>query len=182
MRIVAGQFRGRPLATPRGNAVRPTSDRMRESLFSILAARYGGHLQDARIADLFAGTGALGLEALSRGARQVCFVEQHPASIALVERNIETLGAQEQCRVIRADATRLPRQKPPFDLILLDPPYGRQLVNGALRSTLAQGWAGPDTLMVAECAADDSDALISGLTLLDERQQGTSRLLFLKPD
>src|SRR3954467_407805 len=121
MRIIAGEWRGRSLEAPPGNATRPTADRVRETLFSMLASRLGS-FEDLRVADLFAGSGALGLEALSRGAASVTFVENDSKAPALVKRNAERLGATDSIRLLGASALALPRSEP-FDLILADPPY-----------------------------------------------------------
>src|SRR3954462_11958334 len=120
MRIIAGTWRGRPLAAPTGSSTRPTADRVRETLVSMLASRLGS-FEDLRVADLFAGSGALGLEALSRGAASATFVENYPRALALLKRNAEKLGAGDRIRTLGSSAGALPRSEP-FDLILADPP------------------------------------------------------------
>ncbi|HWV52380.1 16S rRNA (guanine(966)-N(2))-methyltransferase RsmD, partial [Pseudorhodoplanes sp.] len=148
MRIVGGKFRGRTLAGPKSQAIRPTSDRTRESIFNILAHAYGDPVTDARALDLFAGTGALGLEALSRGAAFALFVDDGAEARALIRQNIETLGTAGVSRIFRRDATKLGDVHPnePFSLIFLDPPYGKGLAEKALASALTGGWLNHNAL------------------------------------
>ena len=129
MRIVGGEFRGRRLAVPAGRSIRPTTDRTRQSLFNILTHQFGDELHRARVLDVFAGTGALGLEALSRGADFVAFLEKGAEGAALIRKNISTLNVAHQTRLLRFDATRLSplADIEPFDLVLMDPPYARSL-------------------------------------------------------
>ena len=139
MRIIAGAFKGRRLAAPRSQDVRPTSDKLRETLFNVIASR----VPEARVLDLFAGTGALGLEALSRGARHVTFVERDPAAIALIAENVARCEATDRCAIIRGSVERAAkRMGGEFDLVLADPPYtctsAGQLV-GSFASLLAPG-------------------------------------------
>jgi 16S rRNA (guanine966-N2)-methyltransferase len=155
MRIVGGRLRGRALATPTSQAIRPTADRLRESLFNILAHAYGDPVSGARVLDLFAGTGALGLEAMSRGAAFALFVEEAAEARALIRGNVEALGLGGVTRIFRRDATRLGAAHPvePFSLVFLDPPYGMGLAQKALASARAGGWLQPDALGVVEEAA-----------------------------
>ena len=152
MRIVGGRLRGRALAGPKSPAIRPTADRLRESLFNILTHAYGDPVTDARVLDLFAGTGALGLEALSRGAAFTLFVDDGAEARALIRNNVEALGAGGTSKVYRRDATRLGPAAPldPFSLIFLDPPYGKGLAEKALRSARDGGWLTTDALIVVE--------------------------------
>lgn len=155
MRIVAGRFGGRPLAgLGKGDAaaqLRPTSDRVRESLFSMLeGGRYGDPIDGARVLDLFAGTGALGLEALSRGAAHVTFAESGRKALGLLRANISTLGAGGETRILASDARRLPAPDAPATLVFLDPPYGRDLGAPALVAALAAGWIAPGALVLWE--------------------------------
>jgi 16S rRNA (guanine966-N2)-methyltransferase len=152
MRIVGGRLRGRALAAPKSQAVRPTADRLREALFNILAHAYGDPVTGARVLDLFAGTGALGLEALSRGAAFTLFVDDGAEARALIRNNVEALGAGGTSKVYRRDATRLGPAAPldPFSLIFLDPPYGKGLAEKALRSARDGGWLTTDALIVVE--------------------------------
>src|SRR5436853_1144260 len=136
MRIVGGRLRGRSLAAPKSQRVRPTADRLRESLFNILLHAYGDPVTDARVLDLFAGTGALGLEAMSRGAAFALFIDEGAEARALMRENVATLGLGGTTRIYRRDATRLGPAHPiePFSLIFLDPPYGHGLAEQALAS------------------------------------------------
>jgi len=135
MRIIAGRFKGRTLQAPSGLTTRPTSDRLREALFNVLSHGYGDPITDARVLDLFAGTGALGLEALSRGAAFVQFVEEAAAARGLIKANVETLGVAGITKVYRRDATYMGPVAPaePFSLVFCDPPYGKGLAPWPLR-------------------------------------------------
>lgn len=179
MRIIAGTHKGRRLHTPKGRETRPTSDRLRESLFNILAHNWPGHLAGARVADIFAGSGALGLEALSRGAAHVVFVEKHAAGRALVSRNLETLGLAGKAEVIEGDARCLPPQKQPFDLVLMDPPYRRGLGEAALAALQQAGWLRRGALVVLEAGAGEPVEIPPGYRVEDRRTQGDSQIIFL---
>src|SRR5437870_8113520 len=156
MRIVGGRLRGRALASPKSQVIRPSADRLRESLFNILAHGYGDPVAGARVLDLFAGTGALGLEAMSRGAAFALFVDDGAAARALIRANVEALGLGGTTRVFRRDATRLGPAHPvePFSLVFADPPYGRGLAEKALTAARHGGWLAPDVLVVVEDAVD----------------------------
>ena len=175
MRLIAGRFRGRALASPRDRRVRPTTDRMRETLFNLLAHGLPLALDGARVADLYAGTGALGLEALSRGAVHVTFVENHPAALTLLNENIKTLGVTSEVRVMRTDAQRLPPAPAPFDLVFLDPPYGQNLVAPTIDSLEQAGWIDPGSIIVIECEESLTPAF-EGLIPLKERIMGAARI------
>jgi 16S rRNA (guanine966-N2)-methyltransferase len=179
VRIVGGRWRGLALAGPAGAAIRPTGDRVRETLFDILAHRYGDPVRGARVIDAFAGTGALGLEALSRGADFCLFVEQMPSARALIRRNIEAAGALGAGRIFRRDATRMGGigSAAPYTLALLDPPYGRGLGEAALASLAAGGWLAPDAMVVLEEAAASEVALPPGFEALDRRVSGDTALI-----
>lgn len=182
MRVVGGRFRGRPLAGPHSDAIRPTSDRMRESLFNILAHTYGLPEETTRVLDLFAGTGALGLEALSRGAQSVLFLETGVEARALIRRNIEALGLTGSARIFRRDATKPGSAGtiPPFDLVFCDPPYRKGLGETALAAIRAGGWLKPGALCILEEAADADVGAPGGFEELDRRVAGETQLLFLK--
>jgi 16S rRNA (guanine966-N2)-methyltransferase len=182
VRIVGGEFRGRPLATPRSRDIRPTSDRLRETLFDILAHRYGDCLNETRVLDLFAGTGALGLEALSRGAAYALFVEEGVEARGLIRRNIETLGLTGRTRIFRRDATRLGEAGTivPFDLVFADPPYGRGLGERAFGAARAGCWLNPGAICVLEESAKTAVKPVGGFEELEKRQVGDSRLVFLR--
>ncbi|MGH1463836.1 MAG: 16S rRNA (guanine(966)-N(2))-methyltransferase RsmD [Cognatishimia sp.] len=186
MRIIAGDFRGKALASVgKGDAgahLRPTTDRVRESLFNVLmGGKFGDPISDARVLDLFAGTGALGLEALSRGAAHVCLVDDGRKSQSLIRQNIQITGAKAQCKTIARDATRLPRNADaPYDLVFLDPPYGKNLGTKALLAAQDSGWIAPDALVVfEECAPQIAPV---GFTLLDQRKYGDTHVTFLQAD
>lgn len=184
MRITGGTLGGRKLATPADNRVRPTSDKVRQAIFNILEHQeFAPPLAGAKVADLFAGTGALGLEALSHGAAFCLFVEDAAESRALVQRNIEAFGLTGATKLWRRDATKLGTMTPaaggPFDLVFLDPPYRKGLVEPALASLAAGDWLAPDALLVVETAEDESVAA-EGFAALGERLYGETRVTFLK--
>jgi 16S rRNA (guanine966-N2)-methyltransferase len=185
LRITGGKFGGRNLATPADNRVRPTSDKVRQAIFNILAHQTflpGFSLEAARVADLFAGTGALGLEALSHGASFCLFVEDAAASRALIQRNVEDLALTGATKLWRRDATKLGAMAPgaggPFDLVFLDPPYRKDLVASALDSLRSGGWIAANALLVVETAGDETVA-VEKFTVLDERVYGDTRVTFL---
>jgi 16S rRNA (guanine966-N2)-methyltransferase len=176
VRIVAGDWRGRALVAPAGAATRPTADRVRQALFDMLwHAPWGGReaVQGAAVLDAFAGTGALGLEALSRGAATAVFMETDPAALAALRHNIAVCRAGAECRVLAADATR-PPPGAPCRLVFLDPPYGQELVPGAVAALGAAGWIAPGALIVAEMSRDE--ALPPLGPLLAERAHGAARI------
>lgn len=184
MRIVAGDWRGRPLASlgkgDKGAHLRPTTDRVRESLFSMLeGGRFGHPIPDARVLDLFAGTGALGLEALSRGAQEAIFVDNGRVARRLLDENIAKLGATERARVIARDATRLGgNPDAPATLVFCDPPYGKSLGERALAGALAGGWLAPDALVVWEEGV--AVAAPPGFRLLEARRFGDTTISVLR--
>ncbi|MBB3996636.1 16S rRNA (guanine966-N2)-methyltransferase [Aureimonas pseudogalii] len=182
MRIVAGSLKGRPLATPKGEGIRPTSERHRGALFDILQHGFGFRFEGARVLDLFAGTGALGLEAVSRGARFCLFVEEGTEGRGLIRTNVEAFGLGGCTKIFRRDATRLGPAGPvePFDLVIADPPYGRRLGEAALAGALAGGWLAPGALLVLEEALAAPFEPIAGLVVEDEREMGETRLRFLR--
>lgn len=183
MRIVGGNHKGARLATPATRAVRPTSDRTREALFNILAHGIEGfELGGVRVLDLFAGTGALGLEALSRGAKYGLFIEDAADARALIRRNIETLGLTGATKVWRRDATRLgdAGTLAPFGLAFADPPYGKGLGERALASAMAGGWMEDDAIAVLEDTADEEIGEIAGLDRIDMRIYGETRILIYR--
>ena len=182
MRIVGGEFRGRAIATPRGDAIRPTSDRLRQTIFDILAHAYGDPLAGARVLDLFAGTGALGLEALSRGASFVLFVEDGVEARGLIRRNVDSLGLTGRTRLYRRDATRLGAigGLAPFAVAFADPPYGRGLGEKALTAAVAGGWLAPGAVVVLEESADTEIAPTVGLAIEETRKVGDSQAVFLR--
>ena len=176
MRIVAGKFRGKQLNSPDDDSIRPTADRVRESMFNILASRLGPSFDGLRVLDLFAGTGALGLEALSRGAANVVFVDTGAEARGLIRDHIEAFGAGGVAKLLRRDATALgpAGTMGPVDLVFLDPPYGMGLGEKALASLRAGGWLKPDTLLVLEDGSDVTVNLPDGFTLEDRREYGAA--------
>lgn len=153
MRIIAGTWRGRPLEAPPGMGTRPTADRVRETLFSMLASRVGS-FEELRVADLFAGSGALGFEALSRGAASATFVERSAPAAAVIRRNAEKLGAAERVRVLSSSAFALPRSDP-FHLILADPPYEVGSGSAAIAAVAQAEWLPPGGWLSVETARGD---------------------------
>jgi 16S rRNA (guanine966-N2)-methyltransferase len=182
MRIVGGRLRGRALAAPKSRAIRPTADRLRESLFNILAHAYGDPVTGARVLDLFAGTGALGLEALSRGAAFALFVDDAAEARALLRENIAALGLAGVTRVFRRDAAKLGAAHPlaPFSLAFLDPPYGQGLAEQALAGAQAGGWLAKDALVVVEEGAQAGFAAPTGFDELERRDYDDSALIVLR--
>jgi 16S rRNA (guanine966-N2)-methyltransferase len=182
MRIIAGRYRGTGLATPSGRAIRPTADHLRETLFNVLVHAYGDPVEGARVVDLFAGTGALGLEALSRGARYCLFVEEAAEARGLIRRNVEALGLTGETRLFRRDATRLGPCAPmePFTLAFLDPPYRRGLGERALASLAAGGWLAPGAIAVLEEDARAEVVIPAPFEVLETRDKGDTKLWFLR--
>jgi 16S rRNA (guanine966-N2)-methyltransferase len=182
MRIVGGRLRGRPLAAPKSQAIRPTADRLREALFNILVHAYDDPISGARVLDLFAGTGALGLEALSRGAAYALFVDQSAEARALIRANVATLGLGGVTRIFRRDARRLGRAHPlePFTLAFLDPPYGEALAQPALAAAAAGGWLTRGALVVVEEAAKAGFIAPEGFAELERRSYDDRALIVLR--
>ncbi len=178
MRIIAGTFKARRLLTPKDKTVRPTTDRLRESIFNVLTSRLGT-FEGLQVADVFAGTGAFGLECLSRGADGAILVEKHFESLNLLRQNIALLGVEEKAEILTADARNLPRRGGHFDVIFLDPPYGRGLALPTLQSLIASHWIGPATLIVVERAEKDTFELPDTLEEVKSIKQGTRRVQFL---
>jgi 16S rRNA (guanine966-N2)-methyltransferase len=176
MRIISGAWRGRPLVTPKGDATRPTADRTREGLFSMLVSRLGS-FEDLRVADFFAGSGALGLEALSRGAAHCTFVEQDKPALDALRANIAKLGANGDVRA--QSVLALPKVPQPFDLILMDPPYGTGAGSVALDKLSRHGWTGPATLISIETSKAESVA-VKGFAIEAERTYGIARITLLR--
>jgi 16S rRNA (guanine966-N2)-methyltransferase len=182
MRVIGGRLRGQRLAAPPAGdrTIRPTADRVREAIFNLLGHRpEGDPVPGARVLDLFAGTGALGIEAVSRGAAAALLVERAERAAALIETNIARLGIGETARLMRRDATRLgPCPLPPFDLVFLDPPYGRGLGERALAAAAEGGWIATDALVLWEESAPVLPP--AGLTLIDSRRYGETMISLLR--
>jgi 16S rRNA (guanine966-N2)-methyltransferase len=178
MRIIAGQWRGRNLVAPEGQATRPTADRVRETLFSMLVSRIGD-FEGLAVADLFAGSGALGLEALSRGAATCVFVENDAAAIRALRTNVANLRAQAQCDVRASSVLALGPAKAPLDLVLLDPPYGTGAGAVALEKLIRLGWVGEATWVSLETAFNE-EPMIKGLDAVADRKVGKARLTLFR--
>ena len=185
MRIISGKFKGQPIAAPKGKGTRPTSDRARETIFNILAhADWAPSLEDARIIDLFAGSGGLGLEALSRGASFALFVETDTAARGAIRQNIDALNLFGATRIHRRSATALGARPAnlgePFDIAFLDPPYNKDLVAPALQQLVEGQWLSTDAIVMVETAAEE-EIDWKEWTVRDERKKGAAKLTFLKP-
>ncbi len=180
MRIVGGKFRGRRLQPPSSDRIRPTTDRTRESLFNILGHKF--EFEARRVIDLFAGTGALGLEAISRGCSYGMFVEDSAEGRGLLTSNIAALGLQANCRIFKRDAAKLGEagEIEPFDLAFLDPPYGKGLGEKAIAALLAGKWLAQGALVVLEERTDALPDTVEGLEEIDRRQFGDTSILFLQ--
>jgi 16S rRNA (guanine966-N2)-methyltransferase len=185
MRIIGGSLKGRVIKAPDGQATRPTSDRARESLFNVLAhAAWAPGLEGVRVIDAFAGSGALGFEAMSRGAAFCLFVETDAAARGCIRDNVEAYQLFGNTRIHRRSATDL-GPKPaglggPFDLVFLDPPYHQGLVPLAMEQLASGQWIAPDALVVAEVGSDEPPLAVAGWTNLDERTYGAARVYFLR--
>ena len=182
MRVVGGRLRSRPIAGPKGEGLRPTADRLRESLFNILAHGYGNPVEGARVLDLFAGTGALGLEALSRGAAYAVFIEESAEGRGLIRANVEAFGLTGRTKIFRRDATAVGEAGTlaPFGLVFADPPYGKGLGERALRSARAGGWLAPGALCVVEEAAAAPFEPGPGFSVIDQRAYGETVIRFIE--
>jgi len=183
MRVIGGKLRSRPLAGPKTDTVRPTTDRLREALFNILAHSYADPVTGARVLDLFAGTGALGIEAISRGAAYALFVDEGVEARALLRDNIEALGLGGVTRIFRRDASKLGPAHPiePFSLVFLDPPYGKGLAEKALVSVRQGGWLKPGALIVVEEAADAAFKAPEGFLELERRRYDDTEFVLMRP-
>ena len=181
MRIVAGKFKGREIKGPASDATRPTSDRVRESLFNILAHGIEGfNIEGARVLDLFAGTGALGLEAISRGAKYCCFVEEDAGARGVIRTNADGCGVIGQTRIWRRDATDLGLCAPqsPYDLIFVDPPYAKGFGEKTLVAIIQGGWLADNGVVVLEESAKTIIADISGFVAVNKREYGDTQIVF----
>src|SRR5260370_6324518 len=184
MRVVGGRLKGRNLASPSSRDIRPTADRLRESLFNILIHAYDDAVPDARVLDLYAGPAALGLEAIARGAKFALFVDNGTEARALLRNNVEALGLGGVTKVYRRDATNLGPAHPmePFSLVFLDPPYGKGLADKALASLRDGGWLTPGALLVVEEARAAAFAAPDGFAELERRVYDDTEFLFLPAD
>jgi 16S rRNA (guanine966-N2)-methyltransferase len=179
MRIIAGQFKGRKLTPPVGQDIRPTSDRTRESVFNLLMhGRYGGEaIIDQHVVDLCCGTGAMGLEAISRGARMATFIDMDKRSLELTRQNILHCGANAAAQVVQANAAKLPAAKEAAALVIIDAPYDQPILPAAYASLRSGGWLVAETLLVAEQARSTPVPTLEGAELIDEREYGKAKVL-----
>jgi 16S rRNA (guanine966-N2)-methyltransferase len=182
MRIDAGSHRGVRLATPVGLETRPTADRARQAVFNILAHAYDA-IRDAKVLDVFAGSGAMGLEALSRGAERASFIESDRGAAEAIKKNIAACREQARAQLFVADALKPPRAAAnwgPARLVFLDPPYGKDLLVPALSALRDAGWIAPQALLVAEMHRRDAFTAPDGFELLDDREYGKARFVLLR--
>jgi len=182
MRIVGGQFRGRALKSPSSNAIRPTSDKLRESIFNILAHAYDDPITDARVLDLFAGTGALGLEAMSHGAKFALFIDEDAEARGLIRANIEMLSLTGMTKIFRRDASKMGElgALAPFDLVFCDPPYGKGYAEKSLTSARQGKWLSPSAFLVIEEAVKSAFKTPEGFEELERREYGDSEIVILR--
>ena len=182
MRIIAGRMKGRKLITPENEAIRPTSDRTRESLFNLLMhGSYGGeHIVERRVADLCCGTGALGLEAISRGASECIFIDQDKRSLQLAKDNALHCNVIPSCQFIQSDVSRLPTARTPVALVMMDAPYASPLTLPAFNALKNGNWFEPDALFVVEQQKASTTEELPGAELIDERGYGKAKLLIYK--
>lgn len=182
MRIVAGKFRGKQLDTPKSDEIRPTADRVREAVFSIIGSRLGPNLLGRRALDLFAGTGAMGLEALSRGADFCVFVDTGIEARGLIRGHIESFGIGGQSKLLKRDATDLGPvgTLKPADLVFVDPPYGKALGERAIAAALTGGWIAPGALIVLEERKDAEITAPKGTEIIDRRDYGDTAVTLLQ--
>ncbi len=181
MRIIAGKFRSKLLASPKTSDIRPTSDRVRQAIFNILSSRLGNDFSGINVLDLFAGTGAFGIEAISRGADEVVFVDNGIEARGILRKNIEDFGIAGQVKLLKCDATSLMKIEKfnPFNLVFIDPPYGKEMGEKALKSALDNGWIAIGAIIVLEENARADIKIPQGLELLDKRKYGSTQVLFL---
>ncbi len=185
MRITSGELRGRPIQAPPGQDTRPTSDRTRQAVFNILEhAAWSPGVDGARVMDLFAGSGAMGLEALSHGAAWCQFFDTAQPALLSIRANVEAFRLTDRSRILRQDATRLPRRlesELPYDLAFLDPPYGKGLGEAALEALKAGDWMATEGIIVLERAAAEPEFAAAGYQVLDQRRYGVASVLILAP-
>jgi 16S rRNA (guanine966-N2)-methyltransferase len=184
LRIIAGKHRGRPIGRPPSVITRPTMDRVRESIFNMLThsdiENKIEYIQDAYVLDAFAGSGALGIEALSRGAKFIYFFDKNTRALATVRENVWSIGESETTKIMKADAAKPPKAPHPMGLVLLDPPFGKNLVALSLPELLKTGWIDQDTLIVAEIAAREDLKLPKNFAIVCEKTYGTAQVFFIK--
>ena len=180
MRIIAGKFKGARLETPTGTATRPTSDRTREALFNIIEnSAYKTRLKNQPVADIFAGTGSIGLEALSRGASDAFFIENGAHILPILQKNIEKCKMQAHSHIVRSSALKLPRAKKPCSLIFIDPPYGQNMINETLPLLQEKGWVNAETLVITQGHPNDPVTPPTAFEIYESRKYGAALLFFM---
>jgi 16S rRNA (guanine966-N2)-methyltransferase len=180
MRIISGKFKSLKLISPPTSSTRPTSDRAREAIFNIINSLQVDALQGARVLDAFAGTGALGLEALSRGASHIVFMESNPLTARTIKENCVKMRADAQCTIIIGDATKPPKSPQPMNLVFLDPPYDQRLEEDCIQALKNQGWVNTQTLIVLEISAKMAPQLPPEVNIIDQRRYGAALISFIK--
>jgi 16S rRNA (guanine966-N2)-methyltransferase len=184
MRIIGGIHRGRPLLAPKDDSIRPTADKVRGAIFNVLLHNsfpMPPLNAGTRVADLFCGTGALGLEALSRGAAQAAFIDKNPVHLALARDNAAKLRIGNACNFLLRDATAVPAAAAPYDLLFIDPPYRQGLVNRTLPRLVASGWLHSGSVLVVETGADEPEGFGAGFINHTRRVYGDTAVSFLTP-
>lgn len=182
MRIIAGKFRSKKLTSPKGDDIRPTSDRVRQSIFNIISSRLDHDFSEQRVLDLFAGTGAMGIEAISRGASEVVFVDNGLEARSLIRSHIDSFGIGGQARLLKRDALNLGKNEKciPFNMIFIDPPYGKNLGKAALNAALENGWIADGAIIILEEKARQEIEFSDDLELIDRRKYGNSEVYLLR--
>jgi 16S rRNA (guanine966-N2)-methyltransferase len=178
LRIVGGKFKRRVLLIPPAHVVRPTSDRAREAVFNILQSNLFGDIKGARVADIFAGTGAMGIEALSRGASYCCFVEKSPMALKILKSNLKTIDIENNTKIFNIDALSLRALQDPFDLVFLDPPYDVKLTSSYLKDLKDKNWLHEKTCVVYETSSKEIPMQMEEFEKVDERQYGAAGFSF----
>lgn len=184
MKLIAGKYKGRNLESPKTRTVRPMTNFAKQAVFSILeywryVEPHSNILQGADVADCFCGTGAMGLEALSRGANSVTFVDKDPQVIKVVERNVEKIAPDDLVNIVTSDASRLPNSHKAFDVLFVTPPYGHQLAEPTLKSLQRQGWIKPGSVLIVEIGEKENLDVPTHYQVLDERKYGAAKIFFL---
>ena len=184
MRIISGKHKNRRIEAPEGKEVRPTTSRIREAIFNILAhGQYGEkRVLQGRVADIFCGSGAMGLEALSRGAAHVSFIDKNRISLEAAEFNVEQFGEAENCQIIRADSSQLPPAPKPYDLLILDPPYHSGLGVKSLKTALLGGWLHDDSVVVLELSRKEEVEVPEGIAIIDVRDYGNTHIVLAEKE
>jgi len=180
VRVIAGTLRGRKLISPEGQGTRPTSDKLRESLFNILTHQLEVGFSGLRVADIFAGTGALGIEAISRGALSCTFIEKHAGPTSAIFKNLRDLDLEDVTKLQRVSASALPHRKKGFDLILMDPPYSMGLADVGLKSIVDSNWCNKGSIIVVESHVSDAIKIPEELTEINNRKYGKTKIQILK--